>query len=154
MEFTEKQQSIVRDILVKNGVNLAYIFGSHSRGTAGSLSDLDIAIVFNDAVSRADYFDTELTVVREISEAIRKEVDVINIATLEQPVLRHRAVFMGECIIDADPQRRFILERAILREYEDTAMLRRLQREIRHRFIKQGTFGSPARSIHGKHRKA
>jgi uncharacterized protein len=151
MKLAKEQYDIVRGILINHNVSLAYIFGSHARGTAGASSDVDIAIMFQDRVSRADYFDKELIIAGEISEAINKEVDVVNIARQHSPVLKHRAVFKGECIVSEDPSRQFALEQAILREYEDTAMLRRLQSEIRRRHITQGTFGRPAISIHNNH---
>ncbi len=42
---------VIREALFDLPVNAAYLFGSHARGTAGPLSDIDIAIDTQQATS-------------------------------------------------------------------------------------------------------
>jgi len=54
-EITRK----IKEILEKNGVELAYVFGSYARGKEGPLSDFDVGIVFPKGISSNKYFDLE-----------------------------------------------------------------------------------------------
>ncbi|RLC56366.1 MAG: hypothetical protein DRI80_16390, partial [Chloroflexota bacterium] len=42
----------LHDLLARHGVVLAYLFGSQAEGTAGPLSDVDIAVLLGPEVPR------------------------------------------------------------------------------------------------------
>lgn len=45
-------------------VILAYLFGSHARGQAGPLSDIDVAVLVDTTVCEDDYFDVRVQLIR------------------------------------------------------------------------------------------
>ncbi len=151
MKLTEEEIHALRQILKAHQVNLAYVFGSYAHDSVGPLSDFDLAIVFNEQVARQEYFNQEALLALAVSKIVqRAEVDIVNLDTAEKPLLKHRAVFHGQCIFSQQPRFQFKTERNILREYEDTEFLRRVQRAVRRRHIQEGTFGKPSISIYRK----
>lgn len=131
-------------VFEENDVVLAYLFGSAARGQLTILSDIDIAILFSDKVLKNDYFDKELHLTSEIGRIFKiEQVDIINLKTVRNPLLKHRAVFRGKPIFVKDKKLQFAIEREILQEYEDTKYLRRVAYEIMRRQLKEGIFGKP-----------
>jgi len=146
MEFTQKQQEQLNKIFVKNQVILAYIFGSAAKKELkdlGPLSDMDFAILFDKKVPEKEYFNKELRIASEIDGVFHVDrTDVINLKTVNHPLLKHNAVFDGRPIFIKDIKIRLDLEIKIMQEYEDTNYLRKTTSKIILRQIKDGTFGT------------
>jgi predicted nucleotidyltransferase len=107
----------------REGVVLAYVFGSLSRGQAGQ--DVDLAILVEDAPA--------FRLRRAVADCLGTErVDLVDLRRAS-PVLRFEILRTGRPLYVADEgvQERF--ELATLREYRDTHPLRRWQREYLHR---------------------
>lgn len=125
--------------LDRPGVLVARLFGSHARGEAGPLSDIDIAVWLTQEAADRQAFQLEL--IAAASEALATndvEVVVLNDAS---PLLRHRALRDGELLVERDPISRVRLDAATIVEYLDTAPLREsLSTGIRHR-IEENRFG-------------
>lgn len=131
-------------IFKKRQVALAYLFGSRAHGRVTPLSDVDVAVVFADAVPKDKQFDMELSLMADIGRVFEVErVDIINLERVKEPLIKHRAVFYGKPIFVTDETRRFELERIIRREYEDTKHLRETQYAIMRKQLAQGIFGKP-----------
>lgn len=112
-------------IFKKHGVVLAYLFGSYARGTAGPMSDADVAILFarKDNGSRTFDFSRDLEKIFGTTE-----VDIVDIGTINNPLLRHEIAFGGKVVFSSDDSAyRFPFERRAVREYEDTRHLRKVQ---------------------------
>jgi predicted nucleotidyltransferase len=123
-------------------VDLAYLFGSRANQRDNELSDIDIALRFQPALSKDHYLSHELA----ISQALRhffktNHIDLMNLALVDDPLLRYNAVIMGKLLYADNQSSRFQLERQILQDYEDTRYLRRVQRQTLARHIKLGTYG-------------
>lgn len=141
--ITKLQQLKLNKIFKDNGVILAYVFGSYARGKITPLSDFDVAILFSKNVNLKDYFDRELKIAGEIGRVIKiDQIDVINLATVRSPLLKHEAVFEGKPVFVNDKDVRFITEKIIRQEYDDTEYLRETSYRILNRQIKEGTFGT------------
>lgn len=138
----------LRPVFEAHQVVLAYLFGSAAREEHGPLSDIDVAVVFARSVSRAEYFDRELKLAGDISRALGEDrVDVVNLATVQNPVLKYGASLEGLSIYVKSPRLKSLIERTALREYENTNYLRRVARQIMYRQIKDGTFGRPRHHV-------
>ncbi len=70
------------------------------------------------------------------------QLDVIDLSNTVDPLLKHQAVFSGECLYMADNQSRFQLERMIMQEFEDTRNLRNTQYRLMQQRLTAGTFGT------------
>ena len=143
MKFDQNQKDELNKIFRENDVCLAYLFGSAAKGEPGPLSDLDFAILFSKDAPQEKYFKAELNIAGEIGSLFKiNRVDVINLATVNNPLLKHNAVFGGEVIFSTDQKIKFAVERKIMMEYEDTKQLRETAYSILRRQIKDGRFGT------------
>ena len=61
---------------------LAYLFGSHARGQAGPLSDVDTAIFLDNSVAFDRYFDERLEMTGGVMDVLG--VDEVDVAILNQ----------------------------------------------------------------------
>ena len=146
MKAKEKKQ--VSDILLRHGVVAGYLFGSAARGMNGPLSDIDIAVVFGRHVPLDTQFNHELRIASEIGTVLGEErIDVVNIMTVRNPVLKHAAVLNGVPLLIKDQKLKKMLERITLIEYEDTNYLRETSYKILRRQIKDGPFGVPHHNV-------
>lgn len=61
-------------------VRLAYIFGSVAKGKAGKLSDIDIAVLLDESLSKKQRFDLQLELISDISEILKTDkIDLVDI---------------------------------------------------------------------------
>ena len=103
---------------------------------------MDIAVLFSKEVSEKEYFDRELKLSSQIGSFFKiNRVDIINLGTVNSPLLKHNAVFRGKIIFGEDSRNRFELEKRIMQEYEDTKHLRETQYYYLEKHIKEGVFG-------------
>lgn len=119
----------------------AYLFGSQARGTPGPLSDVDLAVWLDPAMSRDDRWAKMLALMGEAGHQLEtNEVQVVVLNDVP-PLLVQRALQDGVRLADNDPLRRVGLETRALNEYMDLEPLRKeLARGLRHR-IEEGRFG-------------
>src|SRR3989344_4984852 len=113
----------LRPILEKHQVVLAYLFGSAARGEMGPHSDVDLGVVFEEALPSEEDFRRRLELSSDIASVLSVEdADVIDLQTVKDPLIKHNAVFTGQPILVKDPELRFAVERAIDRELSDSGM--------------------------------
>jgi predicted nucleotidyltransferase len=127
--------------LHKEGVVAAMLIGSQARGTAGPLSDVDIAIWHDPTLDPRARLDLQLRLVRDAGSAL--STDEIDIVMLNDapPLMRHRAIRDGKRLIECNHDERVRLETRAILDYLDTAPLRaELGRGVRRR-IREGRFG-------------
>lgn len=93
---TDEIKNIITPIAVKYNLKAVFLFGSYARGTANENSDIDLII---------DTTGTELdtlfklgAVYEDLSNAFCKEVDMITVSSLEQPVIRQSEIAFRENI--------------------------------------------------------
>lgn len=114
------------ELFKAHDVVLAYLFGSHAKGTAGTGSDVDIAVLFADDVPQTEYgrrmvqINTEVVGIFHINDV---DVVVLNIAP---PLLAFQVTEHGICLYDPE-HRRVRFEVAVFNRYVDTQPLRDMQ---------------------------
>ncbi len=117
----------IKAVLPHHPVQQAYLFGSHAHGTAGPLSDIDIAVMYEASVD-ADQAESKLFA--ELSQSLHTDnIDLVNIATAS-PLLAHRAVLRGLPLLNHVPHDTAVLKTRILHAYEDTRHLRELKAAV------------------------
>jgi predicted nucleotidyltransferase len=106
----------------REDILFAYLFGSHAKGVATHMSDIDIAVY-----SLAEKFDSDskLTLLHALSESLETEkldLVLLNTApiTLAFKVLEHHVM-----LIDRDPFKRHRFESLVMRMYFDFSYLER-----------------------------
>lgn len=115
-------------------VKFAYLFGSRARGQAGPLSDTDLAVYLDRIVNAGAY---RLRLMEKLAKALK--TDRLDLVVLNQapPLLRHEVIKYGRLLKD-DAARRVPFEAEAIREFLDTAYLRRVQQVALREEIKKG----------------
>ncbi|HEY6549916.1 MAG TPA: nucleotidyltransferase domain-containing protein [Solirubrobacterales bacterium] len=123
------------------GVVAAMLIGSQARGTAGPLSDVDIAIWHDPDLDPRASFDLQLDLAGSAARALcTDEIDVI-LLNGAPPLICHRAIRDGKRLVERDHNERVRLETRAILDYLDTEPLRvELGRGMRRR-MREGRFG-------------
>lgn len=90
-------KKIITPIAIKYKLKAVYLFGSYARGTADENSDIDLLV---------DTTDTDLDTLfklgalyDELSNILKKEIDLITVSSLEQPAIRNSEIAFRENVI-------------------------------------------------------
>jgi predicted nucleotidyltransferase len=124
-----------------DGVVAAMLIGSQARGTAGALSDVDIAIWHDPGLDSRARFDLQLDLAASAVHVLQTdEIDVI-LLNDAPPLMCHRAIRDGKRLVERDHDERVRLETRAILDYLDTEPLRvELGRGMRRR-MREGRFG-------------
>jgi predicted nucleotidyltransferase len=125
----------------RDDIVLAYVFGSVAAGTAGSHSDVDIAVLLPyEETDRHSRFAMQLDLAGRLERVLavpRVDVLVLNDAPY---VLAHRAVFRGRIAHGREDPARSGFESRVLRLYLDFApVLDEFERALRARSKRGGS---------------
>ena len=122
----------------------AFLIGSQARGSAGPLSDVDVAILHIAELTSRERLDLRLSLGASAGAALgTSEVDVV-LLNGAPPLLRHRAIRDGVRLLDHRPAERIEFEVRTLNDYVDTEPLRRLLSRRLRRSIVEDRFGRRA----------
>jgi predicted nucleotidyltransferase len=143
-----RQKQELAGILERHGVVVGYLFGSAARGNMGPHSDIDVAVLFDERLSLEDQSNKKMDIINDATRALGIErVDVINLMTTTDPLIKYVAVFSGELIFEKNKDKRFFVERKTVREYENTRELRRIARMVMKRQLADGSFGKAVKTV-------
>jgi predicted nucleotidyltransferase len=133
------QTNSVSDLFANNNVVLAYLYGSQSRDESGPLSDVDIAVLFTPNLSKQARFRHVLTLGYELGVILKR--DDVQVVDLQEapPLLRHRVYYDGRLLYCPDDAIRVKFETTALRDYVDTAPLRKLKEKYLYKRFTDGT---------------
>jgi uncharacterized protein len=120
-----------------SGISILVVFGSRARGTHRPDSDLDVAVLPEDADSRARrHLQSRIAAaLAELSPEGRVDVVILDEA---DTVLRQRIMETGRVLLNRDPAAWNELRVRTMREYGDSERYRRLYREAQRRRLAQG----------------
>jgi predicted nucleotidyltransferase len=75
MLFEQELTNFFRSI---DSVNFAYLFGSIVRGDTNELSDVDIAVMLDESLSKKDMFNKELDLISELTCVLKSDkIDLV-----------------------------------------------------------------------------
>jgi predicted nucleotidyltransferase len=119
-------------------VKVAYLFGSTVRGEANCLSDTDIAVLFDDALSKEEAFDFQLKLIGELTTLLKtNSVDLV--ALNDSPLLLTYNAIRNGVILKSDEPVRVRFETKIMSRYLDEQYhIKRHTRESLKRIAKSG----------------
>jgi uncharacterized protein len=142
MDEVKLKSEELKEIFERNSVVLAYVFGSRARKTTGLLSDYDFAVLFSSNIEREEYFDRELKILKDLKAFLKTDrVDLVNLNKSKDPLLRYNATLLGKPVFAEDRKIKFQMENSIMKEYEDTKYLRKIQHYFLTKHLEKGTFG-------------
>lgn len=115
----EQLEQKLRDFFTKNEyVNLAYLFGSTVRGEANCLSDIDIAVLFDDTLLQNEAFDLQLELMNGLTGLLK--TDNVDLVVLnDSPLLLTYNIIRNGIILKSDEPLRVKFETKIMSRYLD-----------------------------------
>jgi len=123
-------------------IRFAYLFGSHAKGVAGRLSDVDVAVFVDEGGAGKDYaYGYRAALTADLMAALgtnRVDVVVLNEAG---PFLRSQVIRDGIVINNRDERERQRFWVETLRLYDDAKRLMAVQQGYMARRIETGRFG-------------
>jgi len=119
----------INEIFSRYDVIFAYLFGSQLSAEIGRLSDVDIAIYFDEALTKQERFNRMLKIGGELSSLLKR--DDIDIVVLNDayPLLAHRVIKQGKVIFSSDEKKRIDFEIRAVMNYLDFKPLLEYTRE-------------------------
>ena len=118
-KITSSQFQKLRVIFRKNGVVLAYLFGSQARGSAGKSSDVDIAILLPLHLSKRTRFERRLLLARHCANVLKHEVDLVVFNDVSSIFFRYAILQEGTVIYYRREDERIDFESRLLGSYFD-----------------------------------
>lgn len=112
----------IDDIIIKASsppVVLAYLFGSFATGKPGPLSDLDVAVLLENSLSKHDRFDFRLKLISRLSSLCSgKDVDLV-VLNDSSVTLCHEVIKAGKLIFCKDKEIQLEFETYVMSRYLD-----------------------------------
>ncbi|MBI5886592.1 MAG: nucleotidyltransferase domain-containing protein [Deltaproteobacteria bacterium] len=126
----------------RSEIRFAYLFGSHAKGAAGALSDVDVAVFVDGRAQEKDYaYGYRAALAADLMAALGTNgVDVV-VLNEAGPFLRLQVIRDGVVINNRDELARQCFWVETLRLYDDAKWLMAVQQGYMARRIETGRFG-------------
>jgi len=148
-KIIEKHKKQLEQTFRKEGVVLAYLFGSQARGATHHFSDIDIGVLLDKEVPEEQYFDKALKLAGELEGELQtKRVDVA-LLNRAKPFLRYQIVFGGKLLFAKNRAAQIFFENRTMKEYDDTKHILQFSLNAMRERIKKGLFGINPYSAYG-----
>lgn len=99
-------------------VVVAYLFGSTARGEENCLSDIDIAVLFDNALTKKEAFDLQLKLIVDLGDLLKtKNVDLVVLN--DSPLLLSFNIIRDGIILKSDEKKRVNFETRVMSRYYD-----------------------------------
>lgn len=116
-------------------IELAILFGSYTKGTATSDSDVDFAIQLSSR--RCMTADDKLAYTHQLSMLLSKDVDLIDLRSVGQPLLA-QIIKYGKRLLGADADYAQLAINNINSTQDFTPYIERMLRQRRKRWLSDG----------------
>ncbi len=111
----EIKNTITKILNNKFNCDAIIIFGSYARGTQTNESDIDIAIKVDRNITKKEIFETS----NELEDKFNKQIDLINLDTIENDGFKYEILINGEIIYCKDSYKFDLYKLDAFREYLD-----------------------------------
>lgn len=99
-------------------VELVYLFGSVATGKNGKLSDIDIAVYFDESLTKKGMIDLQLKLISELTTILKTDkIDLIVMNNVPL-LLKYNIIKYGE-ILKSEKEKKVAVETKILSDYLD-----------------------------------
>lgn len=114
-----RENPVFTEILKKNKVVLAYIFGSRVDGTAGRDSDLDIAVLFDRKLAKNQRFNLRLLLMSRLEKFFGLKIDLVVLNDVNSVFLKYIISSEGRLIFSSSEDEYLDFECMAMNEYFD-----------------------------------
>ncbi|HLW08487.1 MAG TPA: nucleotidyltransferase domain-containing protein [Marinilabiliaceae bacterium] len=142
MDKALMKTKIEQALALKPDVRFAYLFGSQVKGTAGLLSDIDIAVFFDETTyAQGNTYGPEYELVLKLEKAL--EAGRVDLVVLNKApnFLRYQILKGGEIIYCRSEEERVKFHEETIRLYLDFLPFRAIQNYYLQKRIDEGAFG-------------
>lgn len=111
----------VRSVAKKHPVELVYLFGSRSMGKEDSESDIDLAFLVKDSLSKDRRNNLRVKLFTEIAQALGVDDSMVDIVMLQDAsvLLQYNAVSAGSPLFQKTRLQRALYEVGVYGRYDD-----------------------------------
>ncbi len=100
-------------------VDAVYLFGSQATGKANKLSDVDIAVLFQDSLDSSGRFDKKIRMIGDVGSILkRNDVEVLDLVQAS-PMFRYEAIAPKNVLYARNRARMVSFETDAIRKYFD-----------------------------------
>lgn len=117
-----------------------YLFGSVAEGKAHALSDIDVAVLFDEHLSLDQIFQYTLAVGTALEAALHTSVDVVPL-NRAAPFLRFQIIKTGKLVLERDRTQRCLFQMSAMNAYYDAKPYLDYQRDEAIRRIREKGLG-------------
>lgn len=112
---------VVRSVAKKYPVELVYLFGSRSCSKEDAESDIDLAFLLKDSVTKDQRFRMRLALMSDIAEALGVDSAIVDIVMLQDAsiLLQYNAVLAGCPLFQKNRMQRALYEVGVWGRYDD-----------------------------------
>ncbi len=139
----DTQIDLLKEVFVRRGVVLAYLFGSQAEGRVTPLSDVDLAVLLPHNLASYDKFRVQVDLIGDCGQVLkRNDVDVV-VLNDASPLLAFRVVKHGRVLYEdpvTHPAVKFAAQ--TLSRYADTATFRSVQHQYLIKHIRRHKAGA------------
>ena len=121
-----------------DSVTVAYLFGSTVRGETNGLSDIDIAVLFDETLTKKEAFDLQLELIGELGSLLKtNNVDLVILN--DSPLLLTYNVIRYGIVLNSEERVRIKFETKIMSRFLDEQYhIKRHARESLRRIAESG----------------
>jgi hypothetical protein len=132
----------LREALIKREeIMFAYLFGSHARGTANKLSDVDVAVFLDELrLPPVGHYGYKSELLVAMRQELREPLDFVILNEAPLP-LRFRVLRDGKLLFCRDTRVRITFHEKTMRDYLDFRPMQKIQVEYLHKRMAEGRFG-------------
>lgn len=120
-ELIRKLKSFFDGNAGRYSIDMAFLYGSWAKGFPKETSDVDIAVFFYpEKDSEDEEFNMITDISLQLSEIIRKEINIISIHTdFRKPMLYYNAIVLSQPIYIKNTERYISLKNEVIYQMED-----------------------------------
>ena len=131
----------IKNIFRKNKVVLAFLFGSAVKRKLTKLSDLDIAVVLDEAVFPNKYHQVRLSLLDQLGKIIKNKPLDVAILNNASPLLSQLVMTQGKLIFCQDENLKANFQVKALQKFDDAFYLRKVYYRYLEKRIKENKLG-------------
>ncbi|MBU0618781.1 nucleotidyltransferase domain-containing protein [Patescibacteria group bacterium] len=107
------------DYFKNQPVDLVYLFGSQATGKNTKLSDIDIAVLFKDSISKSRRFDLRCRFISDLMGVLKTEkVEVVDLSQAHLS-FAYSIIFPNKTVLVKNESKMVNLEKRIIKQYLD-----------------------------------
>lgn len=142
-ELISKLEKFIERIKNSDYIIAFYLFGSYAAGRQNPLSDIDLAMLFDESVDKKDYLIERLKLMGEVSAILG--MDAVELVVLNElpPGLAYRVIKDGELLFIREEAKRQLVNFKVrtMDRYFDFQPVQRMFSEALARRTREGGFG-------------